>query len=127
LAGALIATFTVTPVIASMLLPRKVEETETIIVRLLHRIYNPALRFALNHRPVMVGISIVFLAVTAFMGMRLGSEFLPHLEEVNFWIRASMPITLSLQDGEAATKKMRQILLRHPEVITVVSQHGRPD
>jgi cobalt-zinc-cadmium resistance protein CzcA len=49
------------------------------------------------------------------------------LEEGNFWIRASMPITLSLQDGEAATKKMRQILLRHPEVLTVVSQHGRPD
>ena len=58
---------------------------------------------------------------------RLGSEFLPHLEEGNFWIRASMPITLSLQDGEAATRKMRQILLRHPEVLTVVSQHGRPD
>jgi len=58
---------------------------------------------------------------------KLGSEFLPHLEEGNFWIRASMPITLSLQDGEAATRKMRLILLRHPEVITVVSQHGRPD
>ncbi|HLG99282.1 MAG TPA: efflux RND transporter permease subunit [Bryobacteraceae bacterium] len=58
---------------------------------------------------------------------RLGSEFLPHLEEGNFWIRASMPITLSLQDGEAATRKMREILLRHPEVLTVVSQHGRPD
>ena len=38
-----------------------------------------------------------------------------------------MPITLSLQDGEAATRKMREILLRHPEVLTVVSQHGRPD
>jgi cobalt-zinc-cadmium resistance protein CzcA len=38
-----------------------------------------------------------------------------------------MPITLSLEDGEAAAKKMREILLRHPEVITVVSQHGRPD
>jgi cobalt-zinc-cadmium resistance protein CzcA len=38
-----------------------------------------------------------------------------------------MPMTLSLQDGEAATRKMRLILLRHPEVITVVSQHGRPD
>ena len=38
-----------------------------------------------------------------------------------------MPITLSLQDGEAAARKMREILLRHPEVITVLSQHGRPD
>jgi cobalt-zinc-cadmium resistance protein CzcA len=110
-----------------MLLPEHVEETETIVVRVLHRLYNPALRFALDHRPLMVGIGIAFLAVSAFLGLRLGSEFLPHLEEGNFWIRASMPITLSLQDGEAATRKMREILLRHPEVITLVSQHGRPD
>ena len=127
LAGALIATFTVTPVIASFLLPENVKETETFVVRLLHRLYNPALRFALNHRPLTVGIGIAFLALVRFLGSRLGSEFLPHLEEGNFWIRASMPITLSLQDGEAAARKMREILLRHPEVLTVVSQHGRPD
>jgi cobalt-zinc-cadmium resistance protein CzcA len=128
LAGALFATFTVTPVIASMLLPKHVKETETIVVRLLHRIYNPALRFALTHRALMVAINIVFFAGTVWLiGPRLGSEFLPHLEEGNFWIRASMPITLSLQDGEAAARKMREILLRHAEVITVVSQHGRPD
>jgi cobalt-zinc-cadmium resistance protein CzcA len=127
LAGALIATFTITPVITSMLLPEHVKEAETIVVRTLHRAYNPALRFALDHRPLTVGISIAFLALSVFVGSRLGSEFLPHLEEGNFWIRASMPITLSLQDGEAASRKMREILLRHPEVITAVSQHGRPD
>ncbi len=127
LAGALIATFTITPVLASMLLPVHVKESETTVVRLLHRLYNPSLRFALARRPVAVAMGMAFLALSAFLGMRLGSEFLPHLEEGNFWIRASMPITLSLQDGEAATRKMREILLRHPEVITVVSQHGRPD
>jgi len=127
LAGALIATFTVTPVLASFLLPVNVKEAETIVVRFLHRSYNPALRFALAHRALTVGVGIVFLAASAFVGLRLGSEFLPHLEEGNFWIRASMPMTLSLQDGEAATRKMRLILLKHPEVITVVSQHGRPD
>jgi len=127
LAGALIATFTVTPVIASFLLPKDVKESVTFVVRALHRIYNPALRLALNHRAITVGIGVLFLAGAGLLGMRLGSEFLPHLEEGNFWIRASMPITLSLEDGEAATKKMREILLRHPEVITVVSQHGRPD
>ncbi len=127
LAGALIATFTITPVLASILLPEHVKETETIVVRVLHRLYNPALRFALDHRPLTVGIGIAFLAVSALLGLRLGSEFLPHLEEGNFWIRASMPITLSLQDGEVAARKMREILLRHSEVITVVSQHGRPD
>jgi len=127
LAGALIATFTVTPVLASIVLPEHVKESETIVVRFLHRAYNPALRFALHRRALSVGIGIVFLALSAFLGTRLGSEFLPHLEEGNFWIRASMPMTLSLQDGEAAARKMREILLRHPEVITVVSQHGRPD
>jgi cobalt-zinc-cadmium resistance protein CzcA len=127
LAGALIATFTITPVLASMLLPEHVKETETIVVRLLHRLYNPALSFALKRRPLTVAIGIAFLVVSAFLGLRLGSEFLPHLEEGNFWIRASMPITLSLQDGEAASRKMREILLRHPQIITVVSQHGRPD
>jgi cobalt-zinc-cadmium resistance protein CzcA len=127
LAGALIATFTVTPVLASFFLPKHVEETETFVVRLLHRVYNPTLQFALAHRAIMVGAGLVFLAAAAFLSTRLGSEFLPALEEGNFWIRASMPMTLSLEDGEAATRKMRLILLQHPEVVTVVSQHGRPD
>ncbi|MGB7592575.1 MAG: efflux RND transporter permease subunit [Terriglobia bacterium] len=128
LAGALLATFTVTPVIASMLLPKRVKEAETIVVRLLHRVYNPALRFSLNHRFLVVGIELAFSLGTFFLiAPRLGSEFLPHLEEGNFWIRASMPITLSLEDGEASARKMREILLRHPEVLTVLSQHGRPD
>jgi len=127
LAGALIATFTITPVLASLLLPDEVKEAETFVVRALHRIYNPVLRLALGRRALTVGLGGLFLAGAVFLGVRLGSEFLPHLEEGNFWIRASMPITLSLDDGEAATRKMREILLRHPEVITVVSQHGRPD
>ena len=61
------------------------------------------------------------------LATRLGSEFLPALEEGNYWIRASMPPTMVLDAGTAATRKIREILLRHPEVITVVSQHGRPD
>jgi heavy metal efflux system protein len=128
LAGALLATFTVTPVIASFLLPERVKEAETIVVRGLHRLYTPALHFSLRNRALVVGIEIAFsLGTLVFIAPRLGSEFLPHLEEGNFWIRASMPTTLSLEDGEAASRKMREILLRQPEVITVVSQHGRPD
>jgi cobalt-zinc-cadmium resistance protein CzcA len=127
LAGALIATFTVTPMLASFLLPQHLKETETIVVRLLHHVYNPTLRFALANRALMVGIGVFFLVATAFLSMRLGSEFLPQLEENNYWIRASMPATLSLEDGEAATRKMRLILLKYSEIITVTSQHGRPD
>ena len=74
LAGALIATFTITPVLASVLLPEHVKEVETIFVRLLHRVYNPALRFALDHRPLTVGIGIAFLAVCAFLGLAAGQR-----------------------------------------------------
>ena len=127
LAGALLATFTVTPVLASLLLPQHIQETETVIVRTLRRGYTPVLRWALSNLTIAVIIGVAFLAVSALAASRLGSEFLPALEEGNFWIRAAMPPTMSLDAGTAATGKMREILLRHPEVITVVSQHGRPD
>jgi heavy metal efflux system protein len=127
LAGALLSTFTITPVLASFLLPQHVEETETIVVRLLHRIYSPVLHWSLGHRKTMLAIGVLFLAAIALLATRLGSEFLPALEEGNLWIRASMPPTMGLEAGEPATAKMREILLRHPEVLHVVSQHGRPD
>ena len=127
LLGALIATFTITPVLTSFLLPKEVKEVEPVVVRALHRIYKPMLQFALENRNIMVAIGITVLVVTGLLIPRLGSEFLPALEEGNYWIRASLPPTLSLEDGEAATRKIRLILLKHPEVMTVVSQHGRPD
>ena len=90
-------------------------------------IYTPVLRWSLTNRKITVAIGLVFLAFSVFIGSRLGSEFLPTLEEGNLWIRASMPPTISLEAGMPIVNKMREILLRHPEVITVVSQHGRPD
>jgi cobalt-zinc-cadmium resistance protein CzcA len=127
LVGALLSTFTITPVLTSFLLPDRVEEAETVVVRALRRVYTPALQWSLGHRRAMVIFAAVFIAATSLLTLRLGSEFLPALEEGNLWIRASMPPTIGLEAGEPATHKMREILLRHPEVITVVSQHGRPD
>jgi cobalt-zinc-cadmium resistance protein CzcA len=127
LVGALAATFTVTPCLASLLLSERLTEVETIVVRAVRRIYAPVLRWSLSNRPITIAIGLVFLCVSGFLGSRLGSEFLPTLEEGNLWIRASMPPTLSLEAGMPLVKRMREILLRHPEVITVVSQHGRPD
>ena len=127
LSGALIATFVVTPVLASLLLPAHIEEVETFLVRFLRHKYEPVLRWWLIHCKKMVGFGVVFLALTFFLATRLGSEFLPALEEGNLWIRAAMPMTMALDAGEEPTAKMRAILLRHPEVLTVVSQHGRPD
>lgn len=127
LAGALIATFTVTPVLASYLLPAKIEEKETFIVRAIHHVYEPALAWVLKNARLVVAIGAAALLSGALMAMQLGSEFLPALEEGNLWIRASMPPTISLEAGRARTNRMREIIHEYPEIITVVSQHGRPD
>jgi heavy metal efflux system protein len=127
LAGALIATFTVTPVLSKLLLPQQIHEVETFIVRGLRAAYTPVLRWALRRVAAAVTLGVAFLALSFLAASQLGSEFLPALEEGNFWIRAALPPTISLEAGTEATRKMREILLRHPEVITVVSQHGRPD
>jgi heavy metal efflux system protein len=125
--GALIATFTVTPVLASLVIPEEVNEVETFVVRALRAAYTPVLRWALSHRKTMVAGAVGFLLATGLLIPRLGTEFLPHLEEGNLWIRAAMPPTISLEAGIPYVNRIREILLRHPEVITVVSQHGRPD
>jgi cobalt-zinc-cadmium resistance protein CzcA len=114
-------------VLAAIVLPGRIEEAETVIVRALRSAYTPVLRRALASLRVTIGVGVGFLALSVLVATRLGSEFLPALEEGNFWIRASLPPTISLDAGTDATRKMREILLRHPEVITVVSQHGRPD
>src|SRR6202044_973163 len=111
----------------SLLLPERVAEVETVVVRSLRSLYTPVLRWSLYNRRVTVAIGLVFLLVGGLIGSRLGSEFLPTLEEGNLWIRASMPPTISLEAGEPIVTKIREILLKYPEVITVTSQQGRPD
>ncbi|MDH8410026.1 efflux RND transporter permease subunit, partial [Klebsiella pneumoniae] len=64
LTGALIATFTITPVLASILLPKHVDEAETMVVRALHRVYSIALRWSLAHRRTMVAAGLAFLTAT---------------------------------------------------------------
>ena len=127
LAGALIATFTITPVLSSFLLPKEVRDTETLVVRWLRGRYVPILRWALAHRQATILGGMAFLGVAAILLRLIGSEFLPALEEGNLWIRATMPPTISLEAGMPTVTRIRQILDTYPEVITVVSQHGRPD
>ena len=127
LVGALIATFTVTPCLASLMLPAQIHEVETFIVRGIRWVYTPVLNWSLKQRKVSVAIGAIFLGLTGVLASQLGSEFLPALEEGNLWIRATMPPTISLEAGLPIVNRLRETLLKHPEVITVVSQHGRPD
>jgi cobalt-zinc-cadmium resistance protein CzcA len=127
LAGGLIATFTVTPALSALILPDHVRETETFIVRALHRLYSPVLRFAVANKSVIVIAAVLLLAVTGIGLRSLGLEFLPKLEEGNLWIRATMPSTISLEEGNGYVNRMRAVIRSFSEVESVVSQHGRPD
>ena len=127
IAGGLIATFTVTPALSAMLLTGDVEEKDTFLVRILHRLYAPVARAALGSRLLVIG-GILILVIFAGGAVRtLGLEFLPKLEEGNFWIRATMPTSISLEEGDAYINGMRRIMKSFPEAVTVISQHGRPD
>ncbi len=127
IAGGLIATFTVTPALSGLLLPAQVKEHDTVVVRFLHRIYAPLARFALANRILTVGVMCLMLAFAGVAVQGLGLEFLPKLEEGNLWIRATMPTSISLDAGSPYVDRIRQVLKSYPEVISVVSQHGRPD
>jgi cobalt-zinc-cadmium resistance protein CzcA len=127
IAGGLIATFTIAPALSLILFPDKVEESETLIVRWLRRVYEPALEFVLANR-IITFAGLALLAVLAFFAVRsLGLEFLPSLEEGNLWVRATFPQSVSLEDSDTYVNRMRAVMLKYPEVESVVSQHGRPD
>lgn len=127
LLGALLATFTVSPVLASVLLPDAVREKETLVVQSIRRVYTAMLSWGMRFKSAMVAAAALLLVLTALMTRWMGSEFLPKLEEGNLWIRATLPPTISLEAGEPYVARMREILKSFPEVLTVVSQHGRPD
>jgi cobalt-zinc-cadmium resistance protein CzcA len=127
LAGGLIATFTVTPALSAIILPSHLDETETWVVKQLDRLYVPVLKWAIGNRRIVLAGAAVLVVMTIAFARLLGLEFLPKLEEGNLWIRATLPPTISLQEGNAYVNEMRRMIRARPEVESVVSQHGRPD
>jgi heavy metal efflux system protein len=125
LIGAVIATFTVTPVLSSYLLPANVTEIETLLVRNIRRVYMSILPMAVRNAGRSAVIAAAFLVVCGGLGMRLGTEFLPKLEEGNMWIRAVMPPTIALESGVDTVARIRNIIKSYPAVRTVFSEQGR--
>src|SRR4029453_2414661 len=99
LARRVIATFTVTPVIASLLLPERVTEVETFVVRQIRKVYQFVLPLAVRRYRLSAMIALAFLAICGMLATRIGTEFLPKLEEGNLWIRGMMPPTIALDAG----------------------------
>ena len=127
LAGGLLATFTVTPALSAIILPSHLEEAETWVVKKLDQLYVPVLKWAVANRKIVMTGAACLVVLTIVFARFLGLEFLPKLEEGNLWIRATLPPTISLQEGNAYVNEMRKLIRSRPEVESVVSQHGRPD
>ena len=122
----------VTPVLSKFFLRQdmernKIHEEDNWISRMVLRLYEPSLRLG-SFRPGLMSLCVLIpLAAGGMAAANLGSEFLPKLEEGNFWIRASLPLSISLEKAQTYANEIRKILKQRPEVVTVVSQTGRPD
>ncbi|HEY8091221.1 MAG TPA: efflux RND transporter permease subunit, partial [Polyangiaceae bacterium] len=140
--GAILLALTLTPVLASKFVPAQSEEKESIIMRVLHRAYAPAFDLAMRFPKGALAFSLFPIVLCVALFPLLGREFMPKLEEGNFWIRATLPMSISLDQSAKYVGRMRSILRgcpkdpsvpcddahrKYPEVETVVSQLGRPD
>ncbi|GJE37684.1 efflux RND transporter permease subunit [Methylobacterium persicinum] len=127
LVGGLIATFTVSPALSALMLPKKLEERDTLIVRVLRVGHEAALRFGLHNRVITIAVMMAVLLGSGLAARHLGLEFLPKLEEGNLYVRGTMPASISLEAGNAYVQRLRKIFQEVPEVTTVLSHQGRPN
>ena len=128
LAGALVFALTAVPALCALLLrPRDGDHGEPGFVVALRASYSRALAFAMSHRTLTLVLAHVLLA-GGLLGMsRLGTEFLPELDEGDLVIFVEMPPSISLESGGAILTDVRKRLLAFPEVIEVLSEQGRPE
>ncbi|MBS1503057.1 MAG: efflux RND transporter permease subunit, partial [Bacteroidetes bacterium] len=127
LLGALILTFTFVPAMASVLLNKNVREKHNIFVEFITRqlMYINGLCF--KFRKVMLPFSIGTLIVCLGCFSLLGTEFLPELNEGAIYVRATGPLSTSLEQSVKLANEMRKIFLSFDEVKQVLSQTGRPN
>jgi cobalt-zinc-cadmium resistance protein CzcA len=126
LLGSLLLSLTLVPVLASFWL-RSGGEAEPRAARWLQTRFRPLLDRALARpRPVLFAAGALLLA-TLIVGSRLGTEFLPALDEGNIWLTVTLPVGISLDAAKGVERRVRQVILGYPQVSQLVSHLGRPD
>jgi heavy metal efflux system protein len=129
LLGALLFSILIAPVLASFLFRKGSGEWHNPVMEFLVRSYRRALHWSLRHR-VAVAIPIVALLVFSwwlFLSGKIGSEFLPHLDEGAIWARGTLAPSTGPTEGTMVANRARIILASFPEATVVTSQVGRPD
>jgi heavy metal efflux system protein len=129
LLGALTFSILIVPVLASALFRKGVTEVHNPVLAFLTERYRRRLRWCVEHRKVTIGVGVVCLLVTLFLGFSgvIGAEFLPHLDEGSIWARGTLAQSTSLTEGTRFMNEARLVFASFPEVNQVISEIGRPD
>jgi cobalt-zinc-cadmium resistance protein CzcA len=127
LAGALLFSMFLGPVLASIVFPKGTKEWRNPLMSFLTRFYGKALGLAIRWRWATAGAAILTLAGTVLLARTIGSEFLPHLDEGAIWARGTLATSMGPTEGTRIMNEARLKFAKVPEVTQVVSQIGRPD
>ena len=127
MAGSLVAALTIVPVLCSLFLKGHTTTRDNFSIRVLKIVYLPVLSLALRFRWVTVTVAVTLFGATLFLIPRLGTEFLPQLDEGSLAINVVRLPSASLEGSVAVGTVMEQRLLKFPEVETVVTKTGRAE
>ncbi len=127
LAGSLVLSVTLIPVLASMFLPRSMSEEESPIVAHTRRRYEPLLRRAMARPAATSAIGVGLVVLSLIAAPFLGAEFVPRLDEGALALQVWRLPSVSLEESVRQTTLVEKVLKRFPEVVTVVSKTGRAE
>ncbi len=127
LVGSLIFSLTLVPLLAYWMLRKKLPHGDNRVVAWSKRMYAPVLDWALSHSRKVVFIALAMFAVSIVAASRLGSEFLPELDEGTFWVNFGLPPSVSNEEASNILSDVRKTLATIPEVRTTVSKAGQPE
>jgi cobalt-zinc-cadmium resistance protein CzcA len=127
LVGSLIFSLTLVPLIAYWTLRKKLPHGDNALVTSAKNIYRPVLDWALEHRKKVMTMALAAFILALGAASRLGSEFLPELNEGTFWVNWDLPSSVSQEEATKILRLARRALQTIPEVRTVVSKAGQPE
>ena len=118
LAGSLVLSLTLMPVLASLFLPTKTKEREPLVVRLIRRLYTPVLDGVLRWRKLTLTLALLLVAGTGLLASRMGGEFIPKLGEQALAVNTVRLAGVSVEEAVALNDRLeRELLARFPDEI----------
>lgn len=127
LAGSLVLSLTLMPVLASLGLPKHAQEKDIWLIRVIKAVYQPFVQFAIGRPLFMVVVSIILLALSVVVASRMGGEFMPKLEEGDILVEMNRLPSAALEGAIDVSTRVENILGKFPEVKTVFCKTGRPE